>query len=75
MTETARIIDLQTARLVIEKFRGEGVQILLDDFGSGYSSLQLLRDLRLDKVKIDKTFIQSMLTDRSHRTIDRFLLA
>ncbi|MGN6090212.1 MAG: putative bifunctional diguanylate cyclase/phosphodiesterase [Actinomycetales bacterium] len=51
-----------------------GVKIALDDFGTGYSSLSLLRDLPVDMVKVDKSFIHPMLTDRSALAIVRAVL-
>jgi diguanylate cyclase (GGDEF)-like protein len=42
----------------IKRLREKGMRIALDDFGTGYSSLRLLRDFDLDKVKIDRSFVQ-----------------
>lgn len=57
VTETAMISDLERARALLQSLRNLGVRIALDDFGTGYSSLVLLRDLPIDKVKIDKSFV------------------
>ncbi|MGE7136525.1 putative bifunctional diguanylate cyclase/phosphodiesterase [Luteibacter sp. NPDC031894] len=58
ITETAIVnADASTVRL-LRRLRRAGVRISLDDFGTGYSSLTLLKDLDVDKVKIDRSFVQ-----------------
>jgi predicted signal transduction protein with EAL and GGDEF domain len=74
MTESALVGDLDAAKATIESFRKWGVRISLDDFGTGYSSLHHLRELHFDKVKIDKSFVQSMLSDtESEKIVDAIL--
>lgn len=51
-----------------------GVHIALDDFGTGYSSLSLLRDLPVSTVKIDRSFVAPISTDRDARAIVRSLI-
>lgn len=63
MTETALVSDLKATRLALEGLRSQGVEIALDDFGVGYSSLSLLRELPITKVKIDRSFVSGILTD------------
>jgi diguanylate cyclase (GGDEF)-like protein/PAS domain S-box-containing protein len=60
ITETAiiHVDELVTAQL--QRLRGAGVRISVDDFGTGYSSLQLLKELKLDKIKIDQSFVSFM---------------
>ena len=60
ITENALIGDVTAAKAVIEDLRGRGVKVSLDDFGIGYSSLHHLRDLKFDKIKIDRSFVQTM---------------
>ena len=58
ITETTIVnADTATVRL-LKQLRRAGVRISLDDFGTGYSSLTLLKDLDVDKVKIDRSFVQ-----------------
>ena len=63
VTETAVMRDVNAARLNLESLKSAGVTVALDDFGTGYSSLSQLRDLPLDVLKIDKSFMDPVLTD------------
>ncbi len=69
LTETAIMQDLELAKQKMLKLKEAGVGIALDDFGSGYSSLGQIRDLPLDKVKIDKSFTDQICTDDKIRNI------
>jgi diguanylate cyclase (GGDEF)-like protein len=60
ITENALVADLETAKTILQTLQNVGIKIALDDFGTGYSSLYHLRELKLDKIKIDRSFIQSM---------------
>ncbi len=65
ITEDAIVNNIPLAREVLGKIKKLGVAIALDDFGTGYSSLSLLRDLPIDSLKIDKSFIRA-LEQNSH---------
>jgi diguanylate cyclase (GGDEF)-like protein len=60
VTETALVEDLDSARDALQSLRHLGVRVALDDFGTGYSSLYHLRELRFDKLKIDRSYVQSL---------------
>jgi diguanylate cyclase (GGDEF)-like protein len=60
ITESALVADMENAQLVLGALRGAGVRIALDNFGTGYSSLYHLRNLKIDKIKIDRSFIHTM---------------
>src|SRR5205823_10760119 len=52
--------DGPATRDVLARLRAMGVSLSIDDFGTGYSSLARLRDLAIDRVKIDRSFITNM---------------
>jgi diguanylate cyclase (GGDEF)-like protein len=60
ITEGSAITDLPRAIGQLQALRDAGLSIALDDYGTGYSSLAMLRDLPLTTVKIDKTFIDTI---------------
>jgi EAL domain-containing protein (putative c-di-GMP-specific phosphodiesterase class I) len=60
ITESALVQDLEGAQHVLGGLREAGVKVALDNFGTGYSSLYHLRNFKLDKIKIDRSFIESM---------------
>ena len=55
--ESAYISDPQTIRNTVSRFQGKGISVLMDDFGSGYSSLNVLKDIEVDTLKIDMAFL------------------
>jgi predicted signal transduction protein with EAL and GGDEF domain len=74
ITETALVSDIKTAQSILTTLQGLGVKIVLDDFGTGYSSLYHLRELKFDKIKIDRSFVQAMLANpESEKIVDAIL--
>lgn len=63
VTEGTCFTDLALAIAELEELRTMGVRIALDDFGTGYASLSLLRALPLDKVKIDRSFVEDFASE------------
>lgn len=63
LTETAVLTELAQASVVLCHLRQSGVQIWLDDFGTGFSGLNHLRQMPIDGVKIDRSFIADVLSD------------
>ena len=59
--ESSALEDLQAATRVMRDCRALGVTVALDDFGTGYSSLAYLRNLPIDVIKVDRSFVMSML--------------
>jgi len=69
ITESALMHDLSRARKIIDKLSDLGVNLAIDDFGTGFSSLSYLKNLPVDTLKIDKSFIFDMSTDNSDKAI------
>lgn len=69
ITETALLNDIHTARTEIEALSEIGCTIAMDDFGTGYSSLAWLIQLPVNTLKIDSSFIRSMLDKKDSRKI------
>ncbi|OOE13969.1 putative bifunctional diguanylate cyclase/phosphodiesterase [Fictibacillus arsenicus] len=63
ITESTTMESLEETLPVLNRLREKGIRISIDDFGTGYSSLTYLRQLPVDTLKIDKTFIDDILTD------------
>jgi EAL domain-containing protein (putative c-di-GMP-specific phosphodiesterase class I) len=61
ITENAMMQDLDRSRRALSELRGLGVQLSLDDYGTGYCSLTYLRDLPLNEVKIDRSFVMNLV--------------
>jgi len=64
VTETALMADIQHAQRILHKLRDLGAHIAIDDFGTGYSSLSHLKHFVIDKLKIDKSFIDDVTRDK-----------
>lgn len=75
ITETALMQASQSLVGELRRLRNEGVGIVLDDFGTGFSSLSLLRDFPVSMVKIDKSFITPLLDDSGALAIVRAVLS
>jgi diguanylate cyclase (GGDEF)-like protein/PAS domain S-box-containing protein len=75
ITESALVEASPAAIREVREVADLGVRIALDDFGTGYSSLSLLRDLPVSTVKIDRSFVAPIASDRSARAIVRSVIA
>lgn len=74
ITETAILRNISASRATIEALKAAGVRISLDDFGTGFSSLSHVKDLPLDKIKIDKSFVDRVCTDEKIGNIVRSII-
>jgi diguanylate cyclase (GGDEF)-like protein len=75
ITETAVLPDVDAAARQIAAARAQGVRVALDDFGTGNSSLTLLRELDIDSVKIDRSFVADLGVDPIDTAIVRNVAA
>ncbi len=75
ITETATAYDFDQAHAAVTALKALGVGISLDDFGTGYSSLSHVHRLPLDKIKIDRSFVTDIETNKASHKIVRSLLA
>ena len=69
ITESALIADPDRAYAILRQASGLGVEISIDDFGTGYSSLSSLKRLPINTLKIDRSFIQQMISNEQERII------
>ncbi len=75
LTESMLLENIEDTILTMETLRKIGVRFSLDDFGSGYSSLQYLKRLPLDQLKIDQSFVRDIAFDSSDRAIVSTIIA
>jgi cyclic di-GMP phosphodiesterase Gmr len=75
LTESCLIEDEAAAIGLITQFRELGAQVHLDDFGTGYSSLSQLGRIPLDVIKLDRSFVRSINTDKKAQALVRSMVA
>src|SRR5690606_36987020 len=63
ITESSLMKNLNSTSQVLSDLRSHGVTIAMDDFGTGYSSLSQIKNLPVDTLKIDKSFVRNMASD------------
>lgn len=73
--ETSALDDTQRVSRVIRECQAMGIAFALDDFGTGYSSLTYLKHLPAETLKIDRSFVRDMLTDRDDLAIVKGVIA
>jgi predicted signal transduction protein with EAL and GGDEF domain len=74
ITETALVENLAVAQAIIDELRAAGIRVALDDFGTGYSTLSQLLSFRLDKIKIDRSFVSRLNESSDGQVIVRAIL-
>jgi EAL domain-containing protein (putative c-di-GMP-specific phosphodiesterase class I) len=75
ITETVAMQDLERADLILEALRKRGIRLMMDDFGTGHSSLSNLRRLPLHAVKIDRSFVADLPGETRARGIVTAIIA
>ncbi len=74
ITESEVMDDIVLALGVLERLSSLGVRSSVDDFGTGYSSLSYLRQLPIDEIKIDRSFVGTMAVNQSDFVIVRSII-
>ena len=69
ITESAMLVDPERARRIVKDLHSLGVLIAIDDYGTGFSSLGYLRDLRVHALKLDKSFVIDVEAREQNRVI------
>lgn len=75
ITETAAISNIELAIERLNRLKSRGLKIALDDFGTGYSSITYLKQLPIDIIKLDKSYVKSVAAGRQDGSIIRFILS
>ncbi|MFC6673886.1 putative bifunctional diguanylate cyclase/phosphodiesterase [Marinobacterium aestuariivivens] len=75
ITETTLMDNLEATAAILADLKALGLRISIDDFGTGYSSLALLKQLPVDKLKIDRCFVQDLENDEDDRQIIQAVVA
>ena len=63
LTERCKLLNIHKLRKDMNFFKKEGMYIALDDFGTGYSAMNLISELPVDQIKVDRSFIEDIQTD------------
>ena len=75
LTESIIIENLKETAEMLKQLRQLGISIVIDDFGTGYSSLSYLKQLPVDKIKIDKIFIDDITNNEEDAAITKAIIA
>lgn len=69
ITERCRLLDMDQLKNIVVSLRGYGIKIAMDDFGTGFSSVGILKDLPFDVIKIDRSFVMRIEEDDKEREL------
>lgn len=75
ITESSFISNEKEVTQLLKELRNRKIKVSIDDFGTGYSSLYLLKTLELDTIKIDKAFVEEILTNPVNKSIIKCILS
>jgi diguanylate cyclase (GGDEF)-like protein/PAS domain S-box-containing protein len=75
LTESMVMHDAEKLVAMLDELKRIGVQMSVDDFGTGYSSLSYLKRFPVDRLKIDRSFVQDVMSDSDDATIVRTIIA
>lgn len=74
ITETAAMSEPENTMITLRQINKLGIRLSIDDFGTGFTSLAYLRDLPVDELKIDKSFVMNMCTEENDKMIVRTII-
>lgn len=75
ITETTSQANMFMATSILKKIKEHGMRVLMDDFGTGFSNLLNLNTLPIDVVKIDKSFVDGLISNNKNRDIVKLLIS
>jgi len=75
ITERSILLNPEKVSAMLEELRKKGFHVSIDDFGTGYSSLSYLKNLPIDKLKIDISFIRNITNEPKNQTIVKTIIA
>lgn len=75
ITESLLMQDPKAAQAVLSHLRREGIRVVLDDFGMGYSSLSYLKNFEVDGLKIDRAFVANLPDERRDAAVLRAIIS
>lgn len=75
VTETSILRDVYAATLLLREIRAIGLRVAIDDFGAGFTSLAFLRDMPVDDIKIDRTFVRDITSGRFDSAVVRAVVS
>ena len=75
LTESVAMHDTESVIKIIDTFCSKGIKMSIDDFGTGYSSLSYLKQFKIDKLKIDQTFIHDIVSNGDDRAITSAIIS
>jgi EAL domain-containing protein (putative c-di-GMP-specific phosphodiesterase class I) len=74
ITENERVVDPTHLREIIQEYKRRGFRTAIDDFGAGYSGLNLLADVQTDLIKLDMALVRGIDQDKTRQTIVKAIL-
>lgn len=74
LTESILLHDINEVRAILQDLKKMGIRLSIDDFGTGYSSLAYLKQLAVDKLKVDRSFVQDMVDDKDGAAIVKAII-
>ncbi len=75
VTESFLIVNMQRSVQILEQFRELGISLALDDFGTGYSSLSYLKQFPVNMLKIDRSFVQDVISNPDSAAVTDAIIA